>query len=109
MSDRSEPARIAANLVALGEKWADADAAASLLEETRKSVLAQLVTEAGDMPFNRAENYALAHPLYREHLADQVEARRLAIKTRVRYDAARTEADMMRTAEATRRAELTLR
>lgn len=109
MIKQSDPAVMRQQLLELGEEWADLDAAASLLEETRKSILANLMRQSGEAAHNKAETFALAHPDYGDHLADMVEKRRLATRARVGYDAARVEADMMRSAEATRRAEITMR
>ena len=82
-------------LIRSGDDWADKDAAASILEETKKSVLAKLVNAlAGSMAARKS--LALADPVYTQHLELMVEARREAIKSKVRYDSAKTLADMRR-------------
>lgn len=96
-------------LVKSGEDWADKDAAASLLEETKKTVLAKLKNEAGLKSDAANETVALATDDYRAHLEYMVEARRVANKARVRYDSAKTLAEMRRSEESTRRAEMTMR
>lgn len=95
-------------LVDLGEDWADKDAAASLLEETRKTLLAQLAAgvRASVKSQAEAENYALAHYDYNGHVEAMVEARRVANRAKVNYDAAKVWVEMARTAEATRRTEM---
>ncbi len=96
-------------LVRSGEDWADKDAAASLLEESRKSVLAKLKNESGEKSDAAKETLALCHSDYREHLGLMIEARREANRARVRYDSAKVLAEMRRSEESTRRAEMTLR
>lgn len=96
-------------LVSNGEDWADKDAAASLFEETKKSVLAKLKNECAEKSDAAKETIALCHPDYHEHLGLMVEARRQAHRARVKYDAAKTLAEMRRSEESTRRAEMTFR
>ena len=96
-------------LIKSGEEWADKDAAASILEETKKSVLARLKNEAKGKSDAASETLALASPEYEEHVTQMVEARRQANKARVRYDSAKVLAEMRRSEESTRRAEMTFR
>jgi hypothetical protein len=104
-----DPARFAAAIVKKGEAWSDAEAAAALLEETRKTVLAQQMTGHGDIPVSKAEMHALASDVYRKHILSMVEARRVANKARVAYDGAKAMMELARSAEATRRTEMGLR
>jgi hypothetical protein len=108
MDKSIDPERAYDALVKAGEDWADADAAASLLEETRKSVMAKLVNEAEGSISGR-EYKALADPEYRAHIAGMVTARKAANKARVRYDSAKVLAELRRSVESTRRAEMTFR
>lgn len=96
-------------LVKSGEDWADKDAAATLLEETKKSVLAKLKNESGEKTDAAKETVALCHPDYHQHLEIMVEARRQANRAKVKYDSAKTLAEMRRSEESTRRAEMNLR
>jgi hypothetical protein len=95
-------------LVKAGEDWADKQAAADLLEETRKSVLAKLINEA-EGSVNAREYKALADPEYKTFVEGMVTARKAANKARVRYDSAKVLAEMRRSEESTRRAEMTMR
>lgn len=104
-----DPDRIYDELVKAGETWADADAAATLLEETKKSVLAKLMNEADASSIAAKEMYALADPEYRKHVEGMVSARKQATKAKVRYDSARVLAELRRSQEATRRAEANIR
>lgn len=96
-------------IVKAGEEWADAEGAASLLEETRKSVLAKLMNESAVASIAGKEMMALADPEYRKFVEGMVSARKTANKARVRYDSAKVLAELRRSEESTRRAEMTLR
>ena len=109
MNSTPDPTELWKKLVELGEAWADADAAASLLEETRRSVLAEIALHSDGKSVAERETVALSMPAYRDHVRAMVEARRIANKARVNYRAAETWCDMARTAEATKRMEMGMR
>ena len=96
-------------LVRAGEAWADAEAAADLLEETKKSVLAKLMNDSPHSSIAGKEMSALADPEYRKHIEGMVSARKAANKARVRYDSAKVLAELRRSQESTRRAEMAIR
>lgn len=96
-------------LVKAGEEWADAQAAADILEETRRSVLAKLMNEAPHASIAGKEMQALADGEYRTFVENMVRARKAANKARVRYDSAKVLAELRRSEESTRRAEMSLR
>lgn len=96
-------------LIKAGEDWADMDAAATLLEEARKSVLADLKLKAPGTSDAARETYALADPSYTAFVRGMVEARRVANRARVRYDSGKTLSELRRSEESTRRAEMVLR
>lgn len=100
---------IYANLIKAGETWADAEAAAQLLEETRKTVLAECEAKAEASSMAMKEMIALADPVYKEHVAGMVRARKAANKARVRYDSAKVLSELRRSEESSRRAEMTMR
>lgn len=104
-----DPERIYSTIVEAGEEWSDKDAAASLLEETRKTILAELVNAAEGSSMAAKEHQALADPAYRLHLTQMVSARKEANRAKVKYDAVRVLAEMRRTQESTRRAEANIR
>jgi hypothetical protein len=95
-------------LVQSGENWADMDAAATLLEESRKSILAKFKLEAAGGSDAAREMIALADPRYAEFVKGMVAARGAANKARVRYDSAKTLAELRRSQESTRREEMRL-
>jgi hypothetical protein len=103
------PEKIYDAIVKAGEDWADAEAAADLLEETKKSVLAQLMVKADASSMSGKEMYALADPEYQKFVAGMNQARKAANKARVRYDSAKILAELRRSQESTKRAEMTLR
>jgi NMD protein affecting ribosome stability and mRNA decay len=102
------PEAIFAKLNATGEDWVDKNAAAEILEETKKSVLAELMN-ALEGPKTEREARALADPTYRLHITNMVTARKEANRARVKYDSMRVLAEMRRTQESTRRAEANIR
>ena len=104
-----DPDRIYKQLADAGEDWADKQAAAELLEETKKSVLAELMNAETGLSVSARESNALANPAYKLHLTNMVAARREANRARVRYDSMKVLAEMRRTQESTRRAEINLR
>src|SRR5687767_2197670 len=104
-----DPERIYHEIVTSGEDWSDKDAAANLLEETRKTILAELMNGAGAPSMSAKESQALADPAYKLHLTKMVAARKEANRAKVKYDAVRVLAEMRRTQESTRRAEANIR
>jgi hypothetical protein len=103
-----DPARLAHGIVQRGELWADCNAAADLLEETKGTLLAKITKEHLDLPAWKAEAMAKADPRYEEHIKSMVDARRLANLARVKYDGAKAMGEFARSAESTRRAEMNL-
>lgn len=104
-----DPERAFDALVRSGEAWADAEAAAQALEETKKSMLAKLMNEAAHSSIAGKEMQALADPEYSKFIDSMVSARKAANKARVRYDSAKVLAEMRRSQESTRRAEMGMR
>ena len=92
--------------VEAGNDWADKDAAASLLEEARKTLLSELTLRHKEGRSNvDAENMARAELEYINYIKKMVEARRLANRARVVYDQRKSWIDMKRSVEATKRQE----
>lgn len=102
------PTEMAQKMVSLGNDWADKDAAASLLEETRKSLRAEIAGEyiAEGKKITHAELLAESDRQYKLHLEKMVEARRVATRAKINFEAHRVLIDLQRTAEATKRQEL---
>ena len=103
-----DPEILYKKLVEAGEDWTDKQAAAELLEETKKTVLAEVMSgEQGAR--NAREDSALASAVYKLHITNMVMARKEANRARVRYDSMKVLAEMRRTQESTRRAEISIR
>ena len=96
-------------MVKLGEAWAELNAAADLMEESKKPQLSYLIVRSELKTVAEREASALQSPEYRMHLEAMVEARKQANIARVHYDAAKSWVEMSRSIESTRRAEMTLR
>jgi hypothetical protein len=104
-----DPDKIHARLVTLGEEWADKEAAADLLEQTRRNVRAEIMRQSNESSVAAAEAHAESSIRYKEHVVSMVEARRIANRAHVNYKAAQVWVEMARSVESTRRAELNLR
>lgn len=104
-----DPDRIYQQLVQSGEDWADKEAAAELLEETKKTVMAQQCSLAPSNTSAERERWALCRDEYKSHVKNMVLARQEANRARVRYDSMKVLAEMRRTESANRRAEMNLR
>jgi len=114
-----DPNALTQEIIGRGEAWSDLDAAASILEETKKTLLAEITVEyirrgtitdsdgkTRSITKGEAELLALSDPRYKKHLQDMVDARKQANRARVSYDLGRTNLDLIRSRIATLRAEL---
>jgi hypothetical protein len=94
-----------------GETWADQKAAYEALSDNTKSVLAEITGHYmadGKESKTSAEMRALASKDYREHLASVAKARSAFLRAQVAYDSIKMLAELRRTQESTRRAEMRL-
>lgn len=89
-----------------GEHWADCEAAASLLEDTKSAFLAQRVAMQGDIAVNRAENIVKASPEWVKYVKTSVEARKAANIAKVRYEYERARFTEWNSEQANHRAEM---
>lgn len=89
-----------------GERWADLEAAADLLETTKSSVLAQRCAELGDIPVNRAEQQIKASRNWGDHLKKIAEARKQANRAKIELDYIRMKFYEWQSGQANTRAEL---
>lgn len=106
-----DPDRIYAEVSSAGEDWADKKAAYEALDDSTKSFLADIALGFMDGKTSKAESElrALASKGYREHLAEVKTARRAFLMAQVRYDSVKLLAELRRTQESTRRAEMGMR
>lgn len=91
-------------LVTIGEGWSEMNYAAELLEETKKTLLAQLTLKSSGSSMAAKETEALASGDYDEHIRKMVKARMQANKCKVKYDSAKVWAELKRTEAANERA-----
>lgn len=107
-----DPEKIFLELEKAGNSWSDLNAAADILERAEKSLLSGIMLDKmqdGTKTVSKAEAEALASPTYQEHITQSIEARRLANRAKVRFDALKMLAELRRSEESTRRAEINLR
>lgn len=105
-----DPSEIYQQVILAGEDFADKKSAFEALDDNTKSVLAEI--SVGYMlsakSKTEAEMHALASPDYKIHLRSLQDARRAFLRSQVRYDSLRMLAELRRTQESTRRAEMRL-
>ena len=88
----------------IGMAWADANAAASLLEETKSAVLAQKMAMLGsDIPVSRAEMAIRSSQEWHDHIVSMVEARKKSNILKVRYEALKARLQEWQSQEANER------
>ena len=85
--------------------WTEADAAASLLEETKSSNLSQMMLATGADSVSKSEMLAKASPQWKEYIGAMVEARRKANLLKVEMEWVRMKFSERQSQEATARAE----
>lgn len=90
------------------DDWADKEAAAQLLEDTKSAVMAQKQATLGDLPVNRAEQIIKATPEWYDHIKTVVEARRVANMAKVNLEYIRMKFTEWNNEEANHRAEARL-
>lgn len=93
-----------------GLEWADKKAAFTALDDLTQTVKADLTTDFYTTCSSKAEasERALASSRYKEHIASVAGARRAWLFAEVKYKSAQLLADLRRSEESTRRAEMTL-
>lgn len=103
MPERERPISEEFRLVA--KAWVDAEAAASVLEETKSAELAQRMSALGDMPVNRAELIVKASQDWHDHLAKIVTARAEANLRKVQMEYVRMRFSEWQSSDANQRSE----
>lgn len=72
-----------------GAEWAEAEAHASILEDTKSAFLSQQIAYLGDIAYNRAEATVKASAEWTARLEETVEARLRANHLKVRLESIR--------------------
>ena len=95
----------------LGTQWAEADAAHGLLEDTKKTLLAQITNEFLEQGRNKttAETMAMASKEYAEHIKELGQARRDKNLSLVKYNSYKKWLDLIQTKEENLRAEIIIK
>jgi hypothetical protein len=98
-------------VLAAGEDWADKKAAYEALDDCTKSVLADITSNFMDGKTSKTESEmrALASGDFKTHLASVKVARRAWLMSQVKYDSIKMLAELRRSQESSRRAEMSLR
>ena len=102
---------IYAKIQSAGEEWADKKAAFCALDDVTATVKADLTTDFYTTCSSKAEaaERALATSRYKEHLASVAGARRAWLLAEVKYKNLQLLAELRRSEESTRRAEMGMR
>lgn len=105
------PDEIERQMNQLGEELAAHQAAASLLENLRKTVRAKVWFKAPETlkAIDAKNAWADAHEDYEAHIRSMISARELCDKARVRYESFKIWCDLKRTAASTERAMMNIR
>ena len=106
MTDDNRPLSEQFRIVA--KQWVEADAAASLLEETKSAVLSQRMAALGDVPVSHAERAVKSSPEWEEHVRKIVDARKEANLLKLKMEWLRMRFSEWQSDAATRRAEMRL-
>jgi hypothetical protein len=72
----------------IGSEWADAESAASLLEDLKSAFLSQKMQDwiSGGMAVNKAEASVKSSPEWQDYITKMVNARKLANKLKVQLE-----------------------
>jgi 23S rRNA maturation mini-RNase III len=92
----------------IAKKYVEADAAASILEESKSAVLAQWMADKGDMPVSRAEMIVKASQEWHSYIVEMVGARKQAALLKAQLEYIRMQFSEQQSKEATYRAEMKL-
>jgi hypothetical protein len=92
----------------VSKQWVDADAAASILEDTKSAVMSERMLALGEMSINKAEALVKASPEWRRHIEAIVNARRAANRLRVQLEYLKMKFQEWSSENANKRAEMRL-
>lgn len=92
----------------VAKQWVDADAAATILEDTKSAVMAERMLAMGEMAINKAEALVKASPDWKRHVEAIVNARRAANRLKVQMEYLRMKFQEWSSHEATKRTEARL-
>ena len=111
MPERTELERRILRAEELGQKWAAADEIFYQLDETKKTVLADLMRDLdtdGKASEARLERLARSSQQWRDHIGRLAIAKGEMLRAKVRYESAVAYYEAARTTESTKRVEMQL-
>ncbi len=88
--------------------WADKEAAASLKEDLKSSVLSQMMTKLGDIAVNKAEKEVKASDEWVQHVTSIIDARHEANKAKAYLEYTRMKFQQWQNEQANARTEARL-
>ena len=92
----------------VAKAWVDAEAAASLLEDTKSALLAERMSALGEMPVSKAEMTVKASQEWRDNLRTISMSRQAANRLKVQLEYIRMKFMEWQSENATKRAEMRL-
>ena len=92
----------------VAKQWVDAEAAASLLEDTKSAVLSERMQALGDMPVSKAEMLVKGSREWRDDIMSIVTSRQAANRLKVQMEYIRMKFMEWQSENATKRAEMRL-
>lgn len=92
----------------VAKAWVDAEAAASLLEDTKSAILAERMLSLGDMPVSKAEMNVKGSQEWRTDLLTISTARQVSNRLKVQLEYLRMKFSEWQSHEATKRTEARL-
>lgn len=92
----------------VAKAWVDAEAAASLLEDTKSAVLAEKMAALGEMPVSKAEMTVKASKEWHDNLRTISMSRQTANRLKVQMEYIRMKFMEWQSENATKRAEMRL-
>lgn len=92
----------------VAKAWVDAEAAASLLEDTKSAILAERMSALGEMAVSKAEMTVKASPAWRDIINTISLARQAANRLKVQMEYIRMKFMEWQSENATKRAEMRL-
>ena len=108
MSDPSSNLSWSEQFRIVAKQWVDAEAAASLLEDTKSAVLAEKMLALGDMPVSKAEMIVKGSDEWRGELLAITTARQAANLLKVQMEYLRMKFQEWSSENATKRVEMRL-
>ena len=104
-----DPDKIYTHIMQAAKEWVEADEEARKLSAMEKIVLAEITNQQVAESMAERKSLAIASPEYKLHVTNMVAAKTKANSTLARYKAAQNLAELRRSEESTKRAEMQLR